>query len=358
MPVYIYDMEDESNEIKRIFRATEAFVAYSLPGESDYYLVFQDDRAYTTLFDGQSSAFVVDSFSKTTDSLRAIRADHVMQNTPFQFELTESIDISSTSYSDYMSDVTKIISDIRSGEYDKLVYSKIKKVAQERTDIFALFEQLLTSRMSAFVFCYHIPGSGLWMGATPEVLLSKGDGYYHTMALAGTQYDSGVPVSQTVWGEKEIAEQAFLKDFVKNKLAIANLSYEESEDYTLVAGPVRHIATDYHISTDGVDFMRLAQLLHPGPAISGMPQGAAMKKIKKYERHDRQDYTGYLGPVGINGAQRLFINLRSMQLSRDAAILYLGGGITADSDPAAEWEETEDKASTLLSILQHCPANS
>lgn len=62
-------------------------------------------------------------------------------------------------------------------------------------------------------------------------------------------------------------------------------------------------------------------------------------------------YAGYLGPVNIHNRICLFVNLRCMQLLGDQAVLYAGAGVTADSVPESEWEETEIKLNTLLKVI-------
>ena len=77
----------------------------------------------------------------------------------------------------------------------------------------------------------------------------------------------------------------------------------------------------------------------------------AKKFISKKENYDRKYYTGYLGPWRLNNDLRLFVNLRCMEVKDDHLVLYAGGGITSKSVPEKEWEETIQKASTLLSVI-------
>jgi isochorismate synthase len=76
-----------------------------------------------------------------------------------------------------------------------------------------------------------------------------------------------------------------------------------------------------------------------------------MDFIRSTEKHDRGYYTGFLGPVGLGDLIQLYVNLRCLQVFDDRLVLYIGGGITHDSIPEEEWEETEIKAETLLSVL-------
>jgi len=76
------------------------------------------------------------------------------------------------------------------------------------------------------------------------------------------------------------------------------------------------------------------------------------KFIKKYESFDRVFYGGYLGSVNIYEETCLYVNIRSMQLLENQAILYAGAGITRDSDPVKEWEETNLKCQILMKLLR------
>ena len=104
----------------------------------------------------------------------------------------------------------------------------------------------------------------------------------------------------------------------------------------------------------------LAQLLnklHPTPAVCGLPKETAKNFILEHEGYDRSFYTGFLGEINLNsGGEKsanthLFVNLRCMELFEDKAVLFVGGGITNDSNNEKEWEETVAKSSTMKAIL-------
>jgi isochorismate synthase len=82
------------------------------------------------------------------------------------------------------------------------------------------------------------------------------------------------------------------------------------------------------------------------------PKGGSQKFILQTELHKRKYYSGFLGPCNIHGETNLFVNLRCANLSGNKADMYVGGGITAESNPQAEWNETLIKANTLLSVLK------
>ncbi|MCK4992953.1 MAG: chorismate-binding protein, partial [Bacteroidales bacterium] len=107
-----------------------------------------------------------------------------------------------------------------------------------------------------------------------------------------------------------------------------------------------------------LDFARLngrlwdfVDAMHPTPAVAGQPKEDAINFIKQLEPHDRDYYTGFLGPMSTHGETDLFVNLRCMKVTPDYISLYVGGGITLESDPAEEWNETCLKALSLLKIM-------
>jgi isochorismate synthase len=76
-----------------------------------------------------------------------------------------------------------------------------------------------------------------------------------------------------------------------------------------------------------------------------------MNYLLETEKHNRSYYSGYLGPVNLDERMLLFVNLRCMQVLADKLVLYVGAGITSESVAEDEWDETEIKADTLLSVI-------
>jgi isochorismate synthase len=228
-------------------------------------------------------------------------------------------------------------------------------------DPLAAFEELCQQYERAFVSLVSVPGVGTWLGASPEVLAEvTADGHFHTMALAGTQpLLPGVRPQEAIWRQKEIEEQALVSRYIVNCFKQLRLrEYQETGPRTTVAGQLLHLRTDFEVDLKnvpspaslGTDMLRL---LHPTSAVGGMPRVAALEFLARHEGYDRAYYSGFLGPVNVAapGVARLFVNLRCLQLRADEAILYAGTGLTVDSDPAREWQETEYKMRTVAAVL-------
>ena len=75
--------------------------------------------------------------------------------------------------------------------------------------------------------------------------------------------------------------------------------------------------------------------------------------ILKNEAYDREYYTGFLGPMneGENKETNLYVNLRCLKFEGGEVSIFVGGGITSESIPEAEWEETQHKCQTMMALL-------
>jgi para-aminobenzoate synthetase component 1 len=97
--------------------------------------------------------------------------------------------------------------------------------------------------------------------------------------------------------------------------------------------------------------------MFPGGSISGAPKIRAMEIIDEAEPAARGVYTGSIGFIGIDGSACLNIAIRTIIIRGRKAFAQTGGGIVADSDPQAEWEETITKARALLAGIRSVTCN-
>jgi isochorismate synthase len=191
------------------------------------------------------------------------------------------------------------------------------------------------------------------MGATPEVLLKSEGKTLETVSLAGTQ--SRQAENDYSWHTKEIEEQAFVSRYLLDVFYKFNIyPYTTQGPETMESGKVAHLSTVFRFAAKKlVNILgNFISELHPTPAVCGYPKSKAAKFIPQIEKHSRRYYTGYLGPWRLNGDVGLFVNLRCMEIMPEQYILYSGGGITSRSVPEDEWEETNKKATTLLTAIE------
>ena len=95
----------------------------------------------------------------------------------------------------------------------------------------------------------------------------------------------------------------------------------------------------------------MLQLLHPTPAVCGLPKEEAYHFIIEHEGYDRSYYSGFIGWLDTKGKTDLYVNLRCMNILPQTFTLYAGGGLLAASQLEDEWQETEDKLDTMRRIV-------
>lgn len=249
----------------------------------------------------------------------------------------------------YRRQVTEMIDALRRGEVRKMVLSRgVTRQTGGEVPAAGWFGRLAEAYPDAFVFLVSVPGRMAWMGASPEIFLEQEGRSARTMALAGTR-PAGTPGE---WGQKEREEQRIVAEDIAGVLGNED-GWRTSGTFVRQAGKIEHLCTVFTsagpLDEAGIESLRHA--LHPTPAVGGSPACKALPMLRKIEGSDRRYYAGYVGPVGKDRSFHWFVNLRSMELFRQAVRLYVGGGITAESDPEKEWEETEWKARTLLDVM-------
>lgn len=340
-------MAEELASIKRY-----PFAIWSLPGSTTWKGIRQLDHVVKPEFDLDSKGFLIAPFDKDKGQ-KFIRCDQEIQTIEELEELTSiptrsfgngKGDPIQISYDNYIKSCQSIIDSLKRGEAAKVVLSRVKTISFNIKPIL-FFNKLMESYPNAMVFMYSF-GNEIWIGASPETLF-KGDlTSFSTMALAGS-----MPVNKDPkWTDKEIQEHAYVENYIEAILKGKELNYVKEGPSTVQAGPVLHLKSEYKGKIEAMEIKPLINALHPTPAVCGIPLEKALDLIKQNEKHDRMDYTGFFGPIA-NNELNLFVNLRSAMILGDKLHLFLGGGITKDSDPDQEWKETEWKAKTLLSIL-------
>jgi isochorismate synthase len=241
---------------------------------------------------------------------------------------------------------------IRKKNFKKVVVARILKLRRPQgfSEI-DFFKKLCTAYPHAFASLVFIPEYGIWIGASPEILLQLKSNRFTTYSLAGTRATPKKPGEK--WGFKEKQEQKIVSDYILSTLKPfikkkPNIKGPE----TVTAGNLQHLRTTFTCSMDNAKWAEVVTKLHPTPAVAGLPKAEAIDFILEHEKGARGFYSGYLGPLNIDKATHLFVNLRCMQVVKNKLAIHVGCGITADSKPSKEWKETELKAGTLLNILK------
>ncbi|MET3036211.1 chorismate-binding protein [Chryseobacterium sp. NRRL B-14859] len=260
--------------------------------------------------------------------------------------LKDENQLNAETQTEYIQTLQEVISIIKENRLPKLVYSRRKIFRDFKAiDLKESFKNVCSSYPNAFRYLFN-DGENAWMGAFSEVLgrFDKATHEFETMALAGT-----LPVSEE-WSEKEIEEQKPVTTYIQDILKNYSEHLQQSETYDHISGNIKHLRTDFKTSIKPEDLDSLIQDLHPTPAVCGIPKDFCKENIQRYEKYPRELYAGYI-KIETEESIQYFVNLRCARLYKDAVHVFVGGGITAQSNPEKEWIETELKSEAILKNL-------
>lgn len=242
--------------------------------------------------------------------------------------------------------------------HEAIQQGKVNKAVLARSSVFevngmqnlsSIFKKACRLYPDSFVALVDTAASGAWLMATPEVLLERTNGKWHTMALAGTKTEK--ETENDSWSEKNMAEQRCVALYIKAILGSFTEGIFEVGPSTVKAGCVSHLRTDFFFDMkEGADPCLLVSALHPTPAVCGLPKDSALALIRNSEHLERKYYSGFSGFLG-DDEFRLFVTLRCMNICGNRAELFAGGGIMADSCEEDEWAETQRKMSAMRNVL-------
>lgn len=159
--------------------------------------------------------------------------------------------------------------------------------------------------------------------------------------------------------EKDRAENTMIVDLLRSDLSRVCTPHSievptlcELDSYASVHHLVSAVTGELAGDQDAVDLLRAC---FPGGSISGAPKVRSMEIIAEVERTKREIYCGAIGFIGFNGCMDTNVAIRTVTIYDDQAVFHAGGGITAMSEPEAEYEETLVKAQRLFDAFGSGP---
>ncbi|WP_337172873.1 isochorismate synthase [Gemmatimonas aurantiaca] len=198
------------------------------------------------------------------------------------------------------------------------------------------------------------------VGATPELLLEKSGDLVVSHPLAGSTprrpspADDRAAAEALLRSEKDQREHAAVVEAIADVLTPYCIALDIPRSPSLVS-----TATMWHLGTritgrlrcDGTSSLELLDVVHPTPAVCGVPQDRARALIAELEAFDRDYFTGAVGWCDARGDGRWLVTIRCAEISGTRARLYAGAGIVVGSDPVNEGAETSAKLETMLRAL-------
>jgi len=240
---------------------------------------------------------------------------------------------------------------IRAGDAFQIVLSRSLET-RVSADPFSIYRALRMANPSPYMF-YLDFGLRKLVGSSPEMVVKLEGRRARISPIAGTRprgksaAEDQALADALLADEKERAEHVMLVDLARNDLSrcCAPGSVEVThmmrvEKYS----HVQHIVSDvFGRLADGRTAFDLLRAAFPAGTVTGAPKVRAMEIIDELETAGRGPYAGCVGYVSPSGDMDTCLSIRTVSIEGDRAVLQAGAGIVADSDPVAEFEETENK---------------
>jgi isochorismate synthase len=245
------------------------------------------------------------------------------------------------------------------GRIDKVVLTRrVDLRSPVELDVVNALRRLALGAPESTTYAFRRGGSTV-LGSTPERLARTEGRSFRTMAVAGSirrgadaDEDAALAL-ELLASEKDREEQAIFVDSIRDQLAPIAASLEVAPGPSVMTLRfVQHLATEISGTLpEARGLLSLADLLHPTPAVGGKPRDVALALVEEHEGFDRGWYAGPIGWLGADGDGELYVALRCGIVDHTRATLFAGCGIVADSDAAAEWEESRMKLRAVVTAL-------
>lgn len=259
---------------------------------------------------------------------------------------------------DYTSAVTNAVAAIALGQIAKVVLGRSAVLDfTGAPDISVTARRLQAAEPGCTVFTHPVPG-GVFLGASPELLVSRRGTAVSSHPMAGTAGLEGDRADQLLGSAKDRWEHQLVVEEITRTLADQGVEIELPPGPSLmrlrsVAHLVTRIEGQLPAAGPRPSVLELVAALHPTPAVGGVPRDQALEIIAMLETASRGRWAGPVGWVDGRGDGDWVIGIRSATVTGRRAVLWAGAGIVADSLPEAELAETTIKLVPVLEAL--CP---
>lgn len=262
--------------------------------------------------------------------------------------------------------VDRIKEHIRAGDVFQAVLSRRVDVPCSAPPL-AVYRALRTLNPAPYLYLLELDGMAI-AGSSPEVLVRVEDGEVTVRPIAGTRprgasrEEDERLATELLADEKEQAEHVMLVDLGRNDVGrVAEYGSVRVTELKVIErySHVQHIVSEVRGRLrDGLDAVDALRACFPAGTVTGAPKIRAMELIDELEPTRRGPYAGAVGYLGW-GAQSLdtAIAIRTAILLNGRAYVQAGAGIVADSDPAREYQETENKAQAVLAAISLAQAS-
>jgi para-aminobenzoate synthetase component I len=260
---------------------------------------------------------------------------------------------------EYKEAIEKVRAYIKTGDIYQANLTQRFETTIEETP-YELYGKLRSINPAPFASYLNLDGFQI-VSSSPERFIKLKDGIIETRPIKGTiprgktAEEDKRNREQLLSSEKDKAELLMIVDLERNDLGrvaktgtVKVTELFHLEEYATVYHLVSTIEAELREDCDAIDCVKAT---FPGGSITGAPKIRSMEVIDELEPTQRNIYTGSIGYIGFNGDMDLNIVIRTVVCKDGKAYFQVGGGITWDSDPQLEYEETLHKAKALMDSL-------
>ncbi len=328
-----------------------AFVIFKLPFSNEItYWNGEISSVEKAIQLDNNKKFLIGRFNKGSQVLNLIvQEEKLNENIPyeelkFQFQNKEIDNLNKEEFCQLIADA---VSRMENSETLKKIVLSRAETSNTKIDIIESFKSLCTKYPNAFVHLLSSEITGTWLGASPEKFIQINNNELSTVALAGTLFQG-----QTEWTKKEFKEQNWVEVHIENTMKELGIEVSKTGPDSLEIGNLKHLITKYNAIVDStININKIISRLNPTSAVGGIPTDEATNYISENENYDREFYSGIIGPYYNYNKIQIFVNLRCLQINKYGITQYAGAGITNQSNPEKEWEETKNKIEMTKSYL-------
>jgi menaquinone-specific isochorismate synthase len=313
-----------------------------------------------------TNADVVESFLTVAPGVKPAAAIRIIKSlyhnaelrTQSEAPLVVESDIDETIWAD---SINNIVTEAKQGKFSKVVLATRRTVTGS-FEVSNILSRLRDVYPECFIFCFPSTNktgeTKLFLGATPELLVSQEEDQIKSLALAGsiargddraTDSENALELARS---NKDIGEHDAVIKAISERLRPLTSAFHISTTRLRRLSNIQHLSTEIEAESDGEHvLLDLVNTLHPTPAVCGTPRDAAQAMIRRNEQFDRGWYAGPVGWLSASGNGEFAVGLRSAVVGSNVAWLFAGNGIVEKSSVGTELQEVKLKFQPLMRAL-------
>lgn len=303
-----------------------------------------------------SKAKLVEKFKTKTENILKEFSNNISASFP---KVIKSNGLSPKDKKKWKLLINEALEHISNNNLNKIVLSrKIELILSEEINLNKVIRYFKDDYPDCYIFNYH-RGKSNFFGASPELLLALTSDQIEIHAIAGSSEikqgseENAQSDDNLKNNKKNIEEHKYVLEYIKNSISsfTEEINFNEVPDIKKLKN-IQHLFTKVKAGLKkDVSIINILKELHPTPAVCGSPKDAALSLIKKIENQRRGLYAGIIGWFNFYDEGEFVVAIRSALSIGKKLVAYAGSGIVEGSEPDSEFEETELKLKTILSLF-------